>query len=62
MLLLSVSWLVVYSTVLASGNSPVKLSADLAARLSQQHEAELQVLQMQMIEIYGGTPPPPAGS
>lgn len=62
LLVMSVSWLLVYSTVIAGPAGPTRASPKIAAKLAEQHAKQLRTLQLQMIEIYGGTPPPPAGS
>lgn len=62
MLVLSVAWLVVYFTILTSGNWRPQLAPAVSARLAREHDVELRTLQLQMTEIYGEVVPPPAGS
>jgi len=62
-LAMAVGWIVMYSTVVNGATVTVRISSELARKLSSEHAAEMTVIQAQTFEVYGGNPPPqPAGS
>lgn len=61
-LVVSVAWLVIYTTVVNASSMPGPLTPELAARLAFEYDQELKQIELQMLEIHGGQMPPAAGS
>lgn len=62
MLVLSIAWLVVYTTVLNAQTAPLRISPETAAQLAREHAQEMRQIEAHLLQVYGGAMPPVAGS